>query len=289
MPDARERTLSGSTYFVFILIIGIIALGAWLVGSYPNQASRGISDLCVRIENGGNSRSEKLIQEQRTNTDSDTKLAKYTCQLAIYTEHLATFTKWLVIVTAGLGAISIWQAINLQRSVNVSESALVDLERPFVAIEVTDPGFEKTGTGVIMKDSLNYVAFNHGKTPAILTEFLYKVCLMDKTAELVLPQPIDPEQEFGWKLPFGNIAAAGRSHPFSFALVPEISLFDVVEIANNRRNLFLLGYVKYMDIFGSRYITGFCAFFHANSNTFRRAGDDLYNYIRKEKDTGILC
>jgi hypothetical protein len=122
MPDARRRTLSGSTYLVFILIIGVIGLGAWLVGSYPNQASRGIFDFCIPTEDGRTTRSENSKQTQKTNADSDTKLIEYTCQLAIYTEHLATFTKWLVIVTVALGAISVWQAINLQRSVNVSES-----------------------------------------------------------------------------------------------------------------------------------------------------------------------
>ena len=229
--------------------------------------------------------SDNIKHAKKNDTDGDTKFIEYTCQLAIYTEQLAAFTKWLVIVTAGLGVISVWQAINLQRSVNVSESALVDLERPFVAVQVTDPGFERTGIAIVMKDSLKYVAFNHGKTPAILTEFLYKICLMNKTDDLILPQSIDPYTEPGRKLPFGNIAAAGSSHPFSFALIPEISPLDVVEVTSNRKHIYLLGYVRYMDIFENRYITGFCAFFHPDSNTFLRAGGEGYNYIREDKET----
>src|ERR1700719_1372890 len=98
MPNTRQTTLVGSAYFTFILIVGVIALGAWLVGSSPDQPIQAIFDNCKAIT-------------QKDNTDTDRKLIEYTCQLAIYTEHLATFTKWLVIVTGGLGAIGGWQAI----------------------------------------------------------------------------------------------------------------------------------------------------------------------------------
>jgi hypothetical protein len=99
---------------------------------------------------------------------------------------------------------------------------------------------------------------------------------------LVLPNQIDPFQELGRQLPFGNIAAAGKSRPISFGLIPEISPLDLPEIINNRKNIFLAGYIKYTDIFGTRHITGFCAVFHAGSNKFRRVGGDVYNYIKKE-------
>jgi hypothetical protein len=43
--------------------------------------------------------------------------------------------------------------------------------------------------------------------------------------------------------------------------------------------------VRYEDIFGERYITGFCHLFDGLHNRFVRSGDKRYNYFRKD-DTG---
>jgi hypothetical protein len=47
-------------------------------------------------------------------------------------------------------------------------------------------------------------------------------------------------------------------------------------------NLFLIGYIRYADVFGKRYITGFCAMHDPVTWTFVLRGDEQYNYTRQE-------
>jgi hypothetical protein len=115
--------LPASVYVTIALLLGIVALFTWLVATYPDQPSqRAFTDTCKTIakennraqQNQDSSRNSVTSIEsgkptlqadprgnQDDKSDTDRRLAEYTCQLAIYTAQLASFTKWLVIVTFG--------------------------------------------------------------------------------------------------------------------------------------------------------------------------------------------
>jgi hypothetical protein len=41
------------------------------------------------------------------------------------------------------------------------------------------------------------------------------------------------------------------------------------------------GYVKYVDVLGTHYVSGFCHLYDGLRNRFVRIGDDRYNYTKK--------
>jgi hypothetical protein len=50
------------------------------------------------------------------------------------------------------------------------------------------------------------------------------------------------------------------------------------------RTLFCLGHLRYEDIFGNRYILGFCGVLDPLQDNFVLRGDERYNYSRREME-----
>ena len=227
----------------------------------------------------------------------DREIAEYTRQLAVYTKELSkytgdvsSFTLWLVIATVVLGAIGAGQGYLAWRSVKVAESALTDLERPYVFIDVKDAGFHEGAVHMTSgRISLNrsqtkypiaYRFINHGKTAGVLIALLHRFYVTDLDG---MPDPIDRLAESAKKLPEG-IAVGGESHAeFILDLLPFLpddeALSDVLQ---KKRALFLIGFVRYKDVFKRSHLTGFCARFERDANRFFLKGDERYNYTKEE-------
>ena len=45
-------------------------------------------------------------------------------------------------------------------------------------------------------------------------------------------------------------------------------------------DIFLIGFIRYLDIFGNKHITGYCARFDKDANRFALQGGEQYNYTR---------
>jgi hypothetical protein len=58
---------------------------------------------------------------------------------------------------------------------------------------------------------------------------------------------------------------------------------DIAAVAKQRADLFLMGRLRYDDIFGNRYLMGFCAVFDKDSGGFLLKGGEHYNYTEKRK------
>jgi len=239
-------------------------------------------------DSGSRAKEEKADREAKR--ESDQKLTEYTGQLAAYTERLANYTKLLIgvgIVQCLIFVLQLWafafQGMQLKRSVKVAETALTDLERPFIFADVREPVFE----GVVITHggqvSINfsrtmatvYINFvNHGKTPAILTELRVDDPAVKPSTD-AFPNPIDPLTEVGDPLPEGMAVASGGTHRFAveFLVARHDLLLDWI---------FFVGFLRYRDIFRKKHITGFCMRYDKSSNRLFLIGDQRYNYTRDE-------
>jgi hypothetical protein len=230
--------------------------------------------------------SEKPDADADKKLEIERKLAEYTGQLAVYTKELSQytsdvslFTLLLVFATAILGAIGSWQGYLALRSVRVAESALTDLERPYLFLDLSEEVFPKpdimTSGRRRYRFSSNdvpviYYIYNTGRTAAILTHRVHRI--VDANSE-EMPSPINSDVERGEVLP--SALAIDKRCPFSV---------DWVRKGDSLSGVFLIGFIRYKDVFDRRHITGFCAKFDERTNRFALHGGDGYNYTRDETD-----
>jgi hypothetical protein len=149
----------------------------------------------------------------------------------------------------------------MERQADIAERALVDVERPFIFAEVTHPGFEIRKSDPIMGypalslQRFELRLFNLGRTPASLTRLKYTVFAIPHGAT---PPFLDPRVVGGRELPVGTVATEGR--PFTEGTNMFVFLkkeTDREAVANDRSAPWLVGFVRYDDLLGGHYITGF--------------------------------
>lgn len=164
------------------------------------------------------------------------------------------------------------------RSASAAERALTDLERPFVYVEITNNGFSVLADGRLEPaGKLIFQCVNLGRTPADLHDLRDEIVEIDKGN---WPDPIIPTQE-PRSLPPGTVSAADKPYVFNIDLVHRIGPVTRGRVGLDI-NFFLMGYVRYADVFGHKHLTGFCAIYDPVSWGFVLRGDDRYNYSRKE-------
>jgi hypothetical protein len=174
-----------------------------------------------------------------------------------------------------------------QQSAEVASRALTELERPYVVVEVTEPGInvDMQGNFSFVGSQPRWEAFNFGRTPAILLDRLTNWFV---EADGSMPYPIDPLKQRGPQFPVGCVTAA--DHPFGethnyMADLPRVQ--DILASgAWQKWRIFFAGYVRYGDFLGGVYVTGFCLMFDYLGRRFVRRGGDAYNYTRTETKPG---
>jgi hypothetical protein len=156
MADPPPSLPTGA-YITIGLLIALAALLSWLIASYPgNPSQRSGTDDCEAIaqqynqpkrerETTGNNTpgfqndkaapQDTAADQAKKNIDTEGQIAKYNCQLAIYTRDLASFTKWLVYATTGLIVIGLLQGFFLQKSVHVADRAATEARDAIAAAQ----------------------------------------------------------------------------------------------------------------------------------------------------------
>ena len=180
-----------------------------------------------------------------------------------------------------VGTMLLWWST--RRSVNIAERALIELERCFVTVEVTEPGIEGVSSGrfSVAGKRLEYRCLNYGRSAVHITE-IYRTFPIIEGADL--PEPVQHDFEQSRHLPAGVIAA--RDFPYIEREKP-MTIFDsriYEEGSVEKYRVFFLGYVTYLDVFGDLYVNGFCFVFDPYGDRFVRIGDGRYNYIEKLSD-----
>jgi hypothetical protein len=188
-----------------------------------------------------------------------------------------------------------------QKSADIAEKSLFQLEAPYLYVKIIASGIRQTpGTDdQIIYDSiptprrwevdlggLRFVFGNYGHTAAqIRTHFEDFFVTPDLGTP---PNPLNPGNIEARELPPGVfVMSNGDSREFQ-------CLFNAQVLGEGngrpqfadpmRRGVYFMGFVRYTDIFGNRYISGFCFIFHGAENRFALAGGRAYNYRHREDD-----
>jgi hypothetical protein len=184
-----------------------------------------------------------------------------------------------------------------RRSADIAEKALVELEAPFLYVRIIRPGIsikEIPGTAdQVMHDPMGqkrwrmdfgyglYRFSNYGRTPARIVSYFETIKIVDGET---MPDPINITEIEEHLMPEGVIVLpnGGESRDYIVNALPHIfrPMFDP-----EKKSLFFIGFVRYSDVFGNHYRTGFCFVFDHSDDRFVLIGDENYNYRHPEEQT----
>ena len=101
------------------------------------------------------------------------------------------------------------------------------------------------------------------------------------------PKPIDPMVTRGRLLPVGTVSITDAPYKFATKLMTTSAVAMHETNSWFTRRLFFQGFVRYNDVFGKHYVTGFPALFSPEANTWVLRGGDDYNYTHEENPDAI--
>lgn len=165
------------------------------------------------------------------------------------------------------------------KSAFVAEQALYGTEAPFIFIIIaaTDGNTIVTVTspqGVEYPEHVSYMFHNYGRSPAIIRE-IYLVCIASEGVPS--PCPFPPLQTNLFKSEIVGPGNSSKSEP-----LPQIaSCLPNDGKSHQWASVFAYGLVRYADVFGNHYLSGFCYAFNAICNRFYAIGGANHNYRRK--------
>jgi hypothetical protein len=225
--------------------------------------------------------SRKTIENNRTDQGD-----YYACRLASYTKQLSIFTAALVVVTAFLFAIGVYQGIQLSRHASHMESSATEASRAATAMESVAVGIGESVKntrdlmesqrgfwqrqmraylsvrfgGVVLQDNTTNYRFevrmilaNTGHTPADEVNY--------RAVADVLPFPLP--DDFTFSMPDIQITSGGVLGPqqvFTMGAFVDRMYTDeeIAEISTGTvKRLYIYGTVRYRDAFGSDRYTNF--------------------------------
>jgi hypothetical protein len=228
---------------------------------------------------------------ERDEHKSDWWLNFYTAAVALFTfllfsatvVQIVIFLRQLRLIRQSLGPAE--DAAKAARgAADVARESLTKLEQPFVGIEIVSVGLSvkdpKSDPHVKLDDDLKFRFANYGRTPATITELFdeFHVCEPNEVRA-----PINPEGG-GIEFPFGVIVGANRRSPPTRRSQSEgidQNIWTTFSVGDGE--LFLIGFVRFRDIFDQRHITGFCLRFDKRGGQFLFDGDERYNYTHREQ------
>jgi hypothetical protein len=234
---------------------------------------------------------QKTAEERAQEIDDREEKRSADRWLVRWTAALFAATVGLILATVVLGYFGYRQSRDMRetigvanRSADISERALTELEAPFTSIFIQESGLSKKTTQMGHDFSiLKFTIVNHGRTPARLIE------LVDKTCIVPLASGNPPEINLDFRsrnsMPWGVIAPPndGQSQPFTRNLLAE----HMNELAEGtpplaKGALFFYGFVRYETIFAQTYRMGFCFIYDKFSDRWLLSGDQRYNYLERE-------
>lgn len=201
----------------------------------------------------------------------------------IWTDPVAAFTAVLAVFTAVLAfsTIALWWVTRAMA--DTSKRALLDLERPIVYGGVSEPGLAVEGSD-LKRSQLELSIYNHGRTMARLRRIEWDVRLAPKGS---IAPPINPAAVGGRELPPGTVCVSGDPFGESENLFAKWDMDTVGKIASGELSVWIIGFVRYDDVFQRHHISGFTQVFDPIGGRFVRRGSEVYNYERTERSKDI--
>jgi hypothetical protein len=166
---------------------------------------------------------------------------------------------------------------------DTSKKALLDLERPIVFGGVSRSGLTLEG-GELKRSQLELSIYNHGRTMARLRRIEWDVHVAKKGS---IAPPIDPSAVGGRELPPGTVCVGDDPFVESENLFAKWDLDTVEKIVSGDASVWIIGFVRYDDVFQRHHISGFTQVFDPIGGRFVRRGGEVYNYERSECSKGI--
>jgi hypothetical protein len=173
------------------------------------------------------------------------------------------------------------------QSADIARRALTELERPYIAVEVTDPGIQvdMTGKFSFLPSQPRWEAINYGRSPAILID---RITNWKVEADGTLPYPVKPDKAKGNPFPQGCLVDRGRPYNEIHNYLADLSSYDIMLDADawKKWRIYFHGFVRYRDILGGVYVNGFCLMFDHRGQRYVRIGPATHNYTLTEKQPG---
>jgi hypothetical protein len=286
----------------WIALAMIVVCGAWADSNPPTPApTEARHEPQHQTENEG-AKAKELSQPANQQSP-----VVFTASPSIYVEapnqephddKNSSAERWSIVIAAALLVVAFFQLLTYRRQAKIMEDQTqilgkqndmtVSLERPYVYGGISKPGLKivpsKTRfASELERGPLEVCIYNFGKTPAILTRIQIDRSLMPRGDS---PPVIDSTTIGGRELPVGTVTANGD--PYVEATDMRLEYFnEEIDIVENRLALWVVGFARFVDVFGVHHITGFAATFDLISGRFVRYGSEKYNYTRVEDPSKI--
>ena len=203
------------------------------------------------------------------------------------TDPVATFTGLLALVTIGLIAVGVWQALVLSHTVQSAERASM----PFLFPRLRPEDFnlhplirrtERVPDDASHDPSISLTFRNLGKTPAIVRGIHAQLLLIPRG---VLPD-VPPAPNASAKVTSDAVVepeGTGGRRQWKFRKIDskEIAALNTEATEPNHSRFFLMGYVVYDDFFGNQNTTHFCLKLRQHGFNAPRGGR-RYNFTKRQ-------
>jgi hypothetical protein len=151
------------------------------------------------------------------------------------------------------------------KAARISEIALESAETPYL-YPIVRQFSKEDGDG----SPFSYAFENFGRSPAIVRE-IYDGSIVSRGLPAVIGFP-PPQSNLGKT----HIVAAGKCSPWRNMGIPTVG--------DTNAAIWLIGQVRYSDVFGNQFLSGFCFALNSVSLAFTAYGGVGYNYRRKLTD-----
>jgi len=162
----------------------------------------------------------------------------------------------------------------------------ISLERPFIYGAVSKPGLSIEGLLTPPRfetKPIEISIYNFGRTPAILNRIEWVITTAQHGG---IADPIDPSVVGGRELPVGIAATNGIPYAESENVALRF-LDEHQDIADGKKTVWVVGFVRYTDVFDRHFISGFTECFDTLSGRYVKRGGERYNYRREEASNNI--
>jgi hypothetical protein len=250
------------------------------VTPYQNSHSDELAATHSSNQHGQKGEQERSWIEGLFDKPTDTLLVCFNGLLVLFTYFLYSATSGLFKETAELRRIADEQRVDLSRSIaaaeqsataamksaRVSEIALESAETPYLYPTVMTAC--KHGELLLF----SYAFENFGRSPAIVRE-IYDGSILSSGLPAAIGFP-PPQSNLGKS----HVVAVGKHSPDRKMAIS----FPIGEGQNAA--VWLMGQVRYSDVFGNQFLSGFCFALNSASGAFTTYGGAGYNYRRKLTD-----
>jgi len=202
----------------------------------------------------------------------DRQIKEYTGQLATYTDRLSFYTFLLAVATAILGAIGIWQGIQLKRSVDLGREEFIASHPP--VLETRRFQFRQEPNDVC---GVEFVIGNTGLTRAEISLDHVHLRIVTPLQLVEIKALSFPQYQEGGANALTKRRYEPNERQAQFIAIGDVTLETLGQIMTGERVLIAFGRIQYRDPGGVERERLFWREFNSDLNRFERYNDLDYD------------